>query len=100
MPRSARASFPSYAWGIRRAEGARRDDGADRAPGQNRFGGGSADRLRKVVIAYEPIWAIGTGRTATAEQANEVNEYIRSVIRKLYGARRGPFRDNTIRRAP
>ncbi len=46
-----------------------------------------ADRLRKVVIAYEPIWAIGTGRTATAEQANEVNEYIRSVIRKLYGAR-------------
>jgi triosephosphate isomerase len=40
-----------------------------------------------VVIAYEPLWAIGTGRTATAAQANEVNETIRAVIRKLYGAR-------------
>ncbi len=46
-----------------------------------------AEKMRHVVIAYEPIWAIGTGRTATAEQANEVNEEIRSIIRKLYGAR-------------
>jgi len=46
-----------------------------------------ADQIRRVVIAYEPIWAIGTGRTATAEQANEVCEAIRTVIRKLYGAR-------------
>ncbi len=46
-----------------------------------------ADQMRHVVIAYEPIWAIGTGRTATAEQANEVCEAIRTVIRKLYGAR-------------
>lgn len=45
------------------------------------------DKMRHVVIAYEPIWAIGTGRTATAEQANEVCESIRTVIRKLYGAR-------------
>ena len=43
--------------------------------------------MRHVVIAYEPLWAIGTGKTATAEQANEVNEEIRTVIRKLYGAR-------------
>ena len=47
----------------------------------------SASELHKVVIAYEPIWAIGTGRTATAEQAEEVCESIRAVIRKMYGAR-------------
>jgi len=46
-----------------------------------------AEKMRQIVIAYEPIWAIGTGKTATAEQANEVCEAIRSVIRKLYGAR-------------
>ena len=46
-----------------------------------------AEKLRHVVIAYEPIWAIGTGRTATAEQADEVCQSIRAVIRKLYGAR-------------
>lgn len=46
-----------------------------------------ADQMRHIVIAYEPIWAIGTGRTATADQAGEVCQYIRSVIRKLYGAR-------------
>ncbi len=47
----------------------------------------NANQVRKVVIAYEPIWAIGTGRTATAEQAGEVCSHIRSVIRKMYGAR-------------
>lgn len=46
-----------------------------------------ADKMRRIVIAYEPIWAIGTGKTATAEQANEVCAAIRGVIRKLYGAR-------------
>ena len=45
------------------------------------------DKMRHVVVAYEPIWAIGTGLTATAQQANEVGEEIRTVIRKLYGAR-------------
>ena len=49
--------------------------------------GVAADKVRKCVIAYEPIWAIGTGKTATAEQAAEVCESIRVVIRKLYGAR-------------
>ena len=39
---------------------------------------------RKVVIAYEPIWAIGTGVTATTEQANEMCKFIRSIIAKLY----------------
>ena len=46
-----------------------------------------ATQLRRCVIAYEPIWAIGTGKTATAEQAQEVCEGIRAVIRKIYGAR-------------
>ena len=46
-----------------------------------------ATALRHCVIAYEPIWAIGTGKTATAEQAQEVCEGIRAVIRKIYGAR-------------
>ena len=45
------------------------------------------EKIRKVVIAYEPIWAIGTGKTATPEQAEEVCENIRAVIRKLYGAK-------------
>ena len=45
------------------------------------------DKIRKVVIAYEPIWAIGTGKTATPEQAEDVCREIRTVIRKLYGAK-------------
>ena len=45
------------------------------------------DKIKKVVIAYEPIWAIGTGRTATPAQAEEVCMSIRTVIRKLYGAK-------------
>ena len=46
-----------------------------------------ADKLRRCVIAYEPVWAIGTGKTATAEQAAEVCTFIRTTIRHLYGAR-------------
>ena len=46
-----------------------------------------AAQVRRCVIAYEPIWAIGTGKTATAEQAEEVCDGIRAVIRKIYGAR-------------
>ncbi len=45
------------------------------------------DKIRKVIIAYEPIWAIGTGLTATPEQAEEVCELIRSVVRKLYSSK-------------
>ena len=45
------------------------------------------ERVRKVVIAYEPIWAIGTGHTATPLQAEEVCEHIRTVLRKKYGAK-------------
>lgn len=38
-----------------------------------------------LVVAYEPIWAIGTGKTATAEQAQEVHAYIRKILMNLYG---------------
>ncbi len=49
--------------------------------------GVAEEKVRKVVIAYEPIWAIGTGRTATPDQAQEVCESIRTVIRKLYSSK-------------
>ncbi|MDP4118984.1 MAG: triose-phosphate isomerase [Bacillota bacterium] len=48
--------------------------------------GVSAEDAKKVVIAYEPIWAIGTGMTATDEQANEVCLFIRETVKSLYGA--------------
>ncbi len=44
----------------------------------------SAEDAKKVVIAYEPIWAIGTGKTATAEQADEVCGAIRNVLKTIY----------------
>lgn len=49
--------------------------------------GMDAKDLRKVIIAYEPIWAIGTGKTAAAEQAQEVCGAIRGVIRDMYDGR-------------
>ncbi|MCI8332399.1 MAG: triose-phosphate isomerase [Clostridiales bacterium] len=47
--------------------------------------GVTADQMNKVIIAYEPVWAIGTGKTATADQAEEVCAFIRSVLADLYG---------------
>lgn len=49
--------------------------------------GVSTEQVRRCVIAYEPIWAIGTGKTATGEQAAEVCTFIRATIRSLFGAR-------------
>ena len=46
----------------------------------------SAEDAKNVVIAYEPVWAIGTGKTATADQADEVCGIIRETIKGLYGA--------------
>ena len=46
--------------------------------------GVSEEELKQVIIAYEPVWAIGTGKTATAEQANEVCAQLRGVIAGLY----------------
>ena len=45
----------------------------------------SAEQVQKVVIAYEPIWAIGTGKTATSGQAQEMHAYLRSVLAGKYG---------------
>ncbi|HVO67388.1 MAG TPA: triose-phosphate isomerase [Syntrophales bacterium] len=50
--------------------------------GLNNF---NTDDIQPVVIAYEPVWAIGTGRTATPEQAQEVHGYIRDLMGKKYG---------------
>ena len=46
----------------------------------------SEEQFAKLVIAYEPVWAIGTGKTATAEQAEEIHAYIREVLRSKFGA--------------
>jgi len=44
----------------------------------------SVKELEKIVIAYEPVWAIGTGKTATKEQAQEVHKFIRTLLSKMY----------------
>lgn len=45
----------------------------------------TADQITKVVVAYEPIWAIGTGKTASSEQAQEIHHFIRQVFSEKYG---------------
>jgi len=45
----------------------------------------SVDEISKIVIAYEPVWAIGTGKNATSEQAQEIHQLIRSRIAKDFG---------------
>ncbi|MBE3100749.1 MAG: triose-phosphate isomerase, partial [Firmicutes bacterium] len=45
----------------------------------------TVENVKKCVIAYEPIWAIGTGKTATSEDANEVIGYIRNTVAEMYG---------------
>ncbi len=51
----------------------------------NGLKGFSAQEAQKTVIAYEPVWAIGTGKTATPAQAQEAHKFIRGVLAKLYG---------------
>ena len=45
----------------------------------------SADAWKNIILAYEPIWAIGTGKTATSDQAEEMLAYIRSIVAEKYG---------------
>ena len=47
----------------------------------------SDEEIKKVIIAYEPIWAIGTGKTATTVQAQQMHQYLRSVLEKKYGSK-------------
>ncbi|MCF0207779.1 MAG: triose-phosphate isomerase [Bacteroidales bacterium] len=51
------------------------------------FEGVSADDAKKVVVAYEPIWAIGTGKNASSEIAEDICAFIRKRLKKLYGAK-------------
>ena len=46
----------------------------------------TAEQLKNVIVAYEPVWAIGTGVTATADQADEGNGFVRAAIAEVYGA--------------
>ena len=50
------------------------------------LGGVSEEELKNIIIAYEPVWAIGTGVTATADQADEGNGFVRAAIAEMYGA--------------
>lgn len=45
----------------------------------------SAEEFGRIILAYEPVWAIGTGKTATADQAEEIHAYIRGVVAEKYG---------------
>ncbi|MCJ7553192.1 MAG: triose-phosphate isomerase [Ignavibacteriaceae bacterium] len=46
----------------------------------------SSEQMKKLIVAYEPVWAIGTGKTATPQQAQEVHEFIRGLISSKYGS--------------
>ncbi|MDI1249277.1 MAG: triose-phosphate isomerase [Lacunisphaera sp.] len=69
---------------------AERESGTTLAVVQRQVEGGlqgvTPEQLTSVIIAYEPVWAIGTGKVATTEQAQEVHAYIRDLLTKLYGA--------------
>ena len=52
----------------------------------------TAEDFAKIIIAYEPVWAIGTGKTATADQAQEIHAFIRKTIAEKYG---NEIADNT-----
>ncbi len=45
----------------------------------------SYDELEKLVLAYEPVWAIGTGKTATSQQAQEIHKFLRNILEKTFG---------------
>lgn len=52
---------------------------------QNGLAGITAEDMENIIIAYEPVWAIGTGKTATPAQAQEVHKFIRGLLFKMYG---------------
>jgi len=51
---------------------------------RNGLSGLSQEEALKIVVAYEPVWAIGTGKTATPAQAQEVHKYIRGILNRLF----------------
>ena len=68
----------------------KRESGEQEAVVKSQIEGGmfhlNEDSFSKIVIAYEPVWAIGTGKTASPEQAQEMHQFIRSTIHAKYGA--------------
>ena len=60
------------------------------------FQGVTADQAKTAVIAYEPIWAIGTGKTATTEQAQEVCAGIRACIAEIYDEATDVYKRQTV----
>jgi len=52
----------------------------------NGLSGITADDMKKIILAYEPVWAIGTGKTASPAQAQEVHAFIRKILSELYDA--------------
>ncbi len=68
---------------------AQRESGSTEAVLKQQFDGGmaplSAEQFAKIVIAYEPVWAIGTGKVATPEQAAEAHAYIRGLVAEKFG---------------
>jgi triosephosphate isomerase len=46
----------------------------------------TAEQFAQIVVAYEPVWAIGTGKTASTAQAQEVHAFIRNLVKEQYGA--------------
>ncbi|MDD3375327.1 MAG: triose-phosphate isomerase [Candidatus Omnitrophica bacterium] len=51
---------------------------------ENSLKGFSADEMKKIIIAYEPVWAIGTGKTASPEQAQEIHSFIRGLLKEMH----------------
>jgi triosephosphate isomerase len=51
----------------------------------NSLKGLTPEEMKKIIVAYEPVWAIGTGKTATPEQAQEVHGFIRKLLTELFG---------------
>lgn len=52
---------------------------------ENGLAGLSKEDMKKIIVAYEPVWAIGTGKTATPEQAEEVHVFIRGLLKEMFG---------------
>jgi len=51
---------------------------------ENSLKGFSADEMKKIIVAYEPVWAIGTGKTASPAQAQEIHNFIRSLLKEMH----------------
>jgi triosephosphate isomerase len=82
----------SYAWVRRSAEReAGQTESVIRAQLEGALDGLASDELYELVIAYEPVWAIGTGQVCDADEANRVCGFIRQTLREMYDAEMAEF---------